>query len=326
MKKHLTDFFIATFVIACSLLIVGSLAFALSGWTQGKKSGRVVEIDFIDVTGIHLHSEVRYAGAPAGSISAVRLLTPAERKNAQGDSPKRNAVRVTAILREDLPALPADVRASITSDTMLSDKFVAFSAGNPDGPTLPPHAILQGQSAAGLDALIESVGPMFKTAETMLQDLAPLFKKTTAAVDTFNHGMGEALPKVSKLVDGLKATSDSADLAIKRVDKLIGDLEQPVKADVLELRKTLVQIEQTMAAAQQLVSHTDRNLSGRMEELSVVLENLKVVSTYAKSLTQSLAEKPNRIIFSGKERDLPSEAEIIRSKKPVPARKSSNSL
>ena len=231
MKKHLTDFFIAIFVIACSLLIVGSLAFALSGWAQGKKGGRVVEIDFTDVTGIHLHSEVRYAGAPAGSISAVRLLTPAERKNAQGDSPKRNAVRVTAILREDLPALPADVRASITSDTMLSDKFVAFSAGNPDGPTLPPNAILQGQSAAGLDALIESVGPMFKTAETMIQDLAPLFKKTTTAVDTFNHGIGEALPKVSKLVDGLKSTSDSADLAIKRVDKLVHDLEQPVKAD-----------------------------------------------------------------------------------------------
>ena len=137
MKKNFTDFLISLLVIVCSLVLLGALAYALSGWGT-RKGGRTVEIDFVDVTGVHLHSEVRYAGAPAGAISAVRLLTFKERNEAGTDEQKRNAVRVTATLREDVPPIPADVRVSISSDSMLSDKFIALSAGSPDGENWPP--------------------------------------------------------------------------------------------------------------------------------------------------------------------------------------------
>ena len=314
MKKNLTDYVIAFLVIACSLLLVGALAFALSGW-GGRKGGRTVEIDFADVTGIHLHSELRYAGAPAGSISAIRLLTFQERMAAPNDDRKRNAVRVTATLRPEVPLLPADVRTSISSDTLLSDKFVALSAGTPDGPKLAADTVLQGQGSGGLDALLD-IGPMLKTA---LEDISPLLKKTSVAIDTFKDGIGDALPKVSKLLEGLKTTSDSADQALKRLDKLIADADGPIKDDLMQIKKLLVQIEQTMGSADQLVTRTDRNLSSRMQELSVVLENLKVVSTHAKAITQQLAEKPNRLIFSGKAQKLTPEEEILRSNKPLPA-------
>lgn len=318
MKKHLTDFVIALVVIVCSLVLVGSLAYALSGW-GGRKGVRTVEIDFADVTGVHLHSEIRYAGAPAGSISAIRLLTFAERQAGQTEEQKRNAVRITATLRDDVPPLPADVRVSISSDTMLSDKFVALSAGAPDGPKLAAGTVLQGEGSAGIDSLIASIGPVLKTAEAALQDIGPLLKKTSTAVDTFKDGIGDALPKVSKLIEGLKGTSDSADAAIKRLDKLIADVDGPVKDDLMALKKLLVQIEQTMGSADQLLTRTDRNIGARMQELSVILENLKVVSTHAKALTQQLAERPNRLIFSGKAPKLTSEEEILRSKKPLPA-------
>ena len=48
-------------------------------------------------------------------------------------------------------------------------------------------------------------------------------------------------------------------------------------------------------------------------------QDLKVVSTHAKALTQSLGEKPNRLIFSGKAQKLVPEDEILRSAKPLPA-------
>ncbi len=324
MKKNLTDFLISLLVIVCSLVLLGALAYALSGWGS-RKGTRTVEIDFVDVTGVHLHSEVRYAGAPAGSISAVRLLTFAERMDAETDEQKRNAVRVTATLREDVPPIPADVRVSISSDTMLSDKFIALSAGSPDGEKLAAGTVLQGEGSAGLDALLSSIGPILKTAEEALRDVAPLLKKTSAAIDTFDKGIGEALPEVTKLVKGLKATSDSADGALKRLDKLIADADGPIKEDLQEVKKLLVQIEQTMGSADQLISRTDRNLNGRMQELSVVLDNLKVVSTHAKALTQQLAEKPNRLIFSGKAQKLTPEGEIIKSNKPLPALKAEGS-
>ena len=318
MKKNLTDFLISLVVIVCSLVLVGALAYALSGWGSSK-TGRIIEIDFADVTGIHLHSEVRYAGAPAGAISAVRLLTFKERTAGETDAQKRNAVRVTATLRPDVPALPADIRVSIASDTLLSDKFVALSAGSPDVDKLAAGAVLQGEGSAGLDSLLASIGPILRTADEALLEIGPLLKKTSGAIDVFKDGIGDALPKVSKLIDGLKVTSDSADSALKRLDKVIADADGPIKDDLIEIKKLLVQIEQTMGSADQLLVRTDRNLGGRMQELSVVLENLKVVSTHAKALTQSLAEKPSRLIFSGKTKTLTSEADILKSKKPLPA-------
>ena len=318
MKKNFTDFLISLLVIVCSLVLLGALAYALSGWGS-RKGGRTVEIDFVDVTGVHLHSEVRYAGAPAGSITAVRLLTFQERTDAGTDEQKRNAVRVTAMLREDVPPIPADVRVSISSDTMLSDKFVALSAGSPDGEKLAAGTVLQGEGSAGLDALLSSAGPLLKTADEALRDVGPLLQKTSDAIDTFDKGIGEALPEVTRLVKGLKDTSDSADGALKRLDKLIADSEGPIKEDLHAVKKMLVQMEQAMGSADQLISRTDRNLGGRMQELSVILDNLKVVSTHAKALTQQLGERPNRLIFSGKAQKLTPEGEIIKSDKPLPA-------
>ncbi len=314
MKKNLTDFIVAFLVIACSLVLLAALAYTLGGRKSGKND-RTIQVDFSDVTGIHLHSELRYAGAPAGSVTSIRLLTFEERIGAPTEEQKRNAVRVTVTLRPDVPPLPEDVRTSIASDTLLSDKFIALSAGSPDGPKLASGAVLQGQSGGGLDAILD-LGPTLKTA---IEEVSPLLKKTGVAIDTFNNGIGDALPKVSKLVEGLKTTSDSADAALKRLDKLIADADGPIKEDLNEIKKLLVQVEQTMGSADQLLTRTDRNITARMQELSVVLENLKVVSTHAKALTQQLAEKPNRIIFSGKTPKLTTEDEILRSKKPVPA-------
>src|SRR5471030_1189202 len=109
MKKHLSDYIVALSVIACSLVLLGALTIALSGW-RGNAHGPLQEIDYPDVTGIRLHSEVRYAGAPAGSVVAMRLLTLEERRDAAGRK-KDNAVRVTVDLHPNVPPLPEDVEA-----------------------------------------------------------------------------------------------------------------------------------------------------------------------------------------------------------------------
>jgi hypothetical protein len=52
------------------------------------------------------------------------------------------------------------------------------------------------------------------------------------------------------------------------------------------------------------VSHAGLRRAAReckqLKQLHVTLLNLKVVTTYAKALVETLAEKPNRVIFSGK--------------------------
>lgn len=325
MKKNLSDMFVAFVVIACSAVLLAALAYALSGRQSGK-TDRILEIDYPDVTGIKLHSDVRYAGAAAGSVTNIRLLTFAEREAGQTAEQKRNAVRITVTLNKDVPPLPGDIRASLSSETLLSEKFIALSAGSPEAPKLANGAVLQGHSGGGLDGLFEAVGPLaeslpplLKTAEDLLKSMDPLLKKTTDVVDTVKVTVSDIGPRANKLLEGLKTTSDSADVAIKNVNKLVDGPKSPVTTDLEELKTALVKMQQTLTSANQLLVKTDKGLDGRMQELSVVLQNLKVATTHAKALTQSIGERPNRLIFSAKPQKLPTEEEILRSVKPVPA-------
>src|SRR5881227_2617219 len=140
MKRNLSDYIVAISVILCSLVLLAALTFALSGFRL-KKPKRTLQINYEDVTGIKVHSEVRYAGAPAGRVITVRHLTAAERAKL---SNKRDAVVVTVELDDGIPPLPADVSATLSADTLLAPKFVALSAGTPGSKTLANNAAIEG--------------------------------------------------------------------------------------------------------------------------------------------------------------------------------------
>src|SRR5215212_7797166 len=127
MKRNVSDYLVALFVVVCSVVLLGALTFALAGYHL-KKPTRTLQINYEDVTGIKVNSEVRYAGAPAGRVIAMRHLTAKER---EASPDKKDAVRVTVSLDEGIPPLPTDVAATLSSDTLLAPKFVALSAGTP---------------------------------------------------------------------------------------------------------------------------------------------------------------------------------------------------
>ena len=313
MKKNLSDYLVAAGVIVCSLILLAALATALAGW-RPQKGGRTIEIDYPDVTGIREHSQLRYAGVPAGSVIRLRVLTDEERRAAGGA-----AVRVTIELFDDVPPLPADVRASLGSDTLLSEKFVALSAGSPDQPKLPNGAILRGSGAAGLDGLLESVGPLVERLGTTLQNLDGVLAKTGDAVDTLKEGFDDALPRFSDLAEELKKTSVTATQALEKIDQLVDKADEPLQANLKKLRETLETVQETLGKADQLLGNTDKTVQARMQELAVVLQNLKVATTYAKAAFKTVGEHPHRLIFGGKGNQLPSESEILRRREPVPA-------
>src|SRR5688572_28620445 len=126
MKKNISDYVVAVAVISCSAVLLGALTVALMGWSSGKE--RTLEVNFADVTGVHTNSKVRYAGAPAGKVMNVRLLTPEELANAEEVAKAqgimtRNAVRVLLSIDETVPEFPKDIRVAIGSDSLLGEKF-----------------------------------------------------------------------------------------------------------------------------------------------------------------------------------------------------------
>ena len=292
MKRNLSDYLVALFVIACSIVLLAALTFALSGYRL-KKPTRILQINYEDVTGIKVNSEVRYAGAPAGRVIAMRHLTAKER---QASTNTKDAVRVTASLDEGIPPLPTDVTASLSSDTLLSPKFVALSAGTPGGQTLANNAAIEGHPAYGIEQITAAAGPLFENANKLLDNL-------NVTVTGLKTDLGEFTPKLRPLADSLKIDADNLQNVVKNLDSVTKN------ADTV------------LGTTDRFIGTTDKQLQEQLKQLHVTLLNLKVVTTYAKALVETLAQKPNRIIFSGKPATLTPESEILKSSKPLPARK-----
>src|SRR6266487_1826144 len=212
MKRNLSDYFVALSVIACSIVLLGALTFALSGY-RFKKPTRTLQINYEDVTGIKIHSEVRYAGAPAGRVIAMRHLTAKER---EASANKKDAVRVTVSLDEGIPPLPTDVTAALSSDTMLSPKFVALSAGTPGGQTLANNAAIEGHPAYGLEQITAAAGPLFENANKLLDNL-------NVTVTGLKRDLNEFTPKLGPLADSLKLDVDNLQNVVKNLEGMSKD-------------------------------------------------------------------------------------------------------
>jgi ABC-type transporter Mla subunit MlaD len=223
----------------------------------------------------------------------MRHLTAKER---EAGANKKDAVRVTVSLNEGIPPLPTDVSATLSSDTLLSPKFVALSAGTPGGETLANNAAIEGHPAYGLEQITAAAGPLFENANKLLDNLS-------VTVTGLKKDLDEFTPKLGPLADSLKLDLDHLQNVVTNLDNLAKSANG------------------VLGTADRFLGTTDKQLQQQMKELHVVLLNLKVVTTYAKALLEALAEKPNRVIFSGKPAKLTPEAEILRSSKPMPARK-----
>ena len=298
MKQNLSDYLVALAVIICSAVLLGALTVALSGYRL-KKPSRTLQIDYQDVAGIKVHSEVRYAGAPAGRVIAMRHLSAAQRV---AEPNKKDAVRVSIELIDSVPPLPSDIAASLGSDTLLSPKFVALSAGTPGKAILPNNAIIEGAPAYGIEQLTGAIGPVLTNANKLIDNLNGTVTNLNGAVTSVKTDLGTFLPKLSPVAD-------------------------TAKVDLDELQKTIQGLNGVEAKAGNafdtagtFVGSTDKQLREQMRELHVILLNLKVISTHAKALVDTLAEKPNRIIFSGKANKLTPEDQIIKSREPLPAK------
>ena len=240
-------------MIACSIVLLAALTFALSGYHL-KKPTRTLQINYEDVTGVKVNSEVRYAGAPAGRVIAMRHLTAKER---DASANKKDAVQVTVSLDEGIPPLPSDVTATLSSDTMLSPKFVALSAGTPGGQTLANNASIEGHPAYGLEQITAAAGPLFDNANKLIDNL-------NVTVTGLKKDLNDFTPKLGPLADSLKLDLDNLQNAITNLD----GVEKGANS--------------LFGTADTFIKTTDKQLQEQMKQLHVTLLNLKVLTTHAK--------------------------------------------
>lgn len=96
------------------------------------------------------------------------------------------------------------------------------------------------------------------------------------------------------------------------------DLPQKVNALLTNAQSLSANADALIAQLREVVEKNDGKIDQTLGDLHVVLQNLKVVSTYAKAITGTLGQKPWRVIWGGETPALPTEKEILSSNQPVP--------
>lgn len=331
-SSYLSDYLIAFAVIVCTLALLAGLAVVLTGF-RWQKAGRTIEVDFPDVAGIHRHSQVRYAGAPAGAVIGLRHLTREERL---ASANPRNAVRVTLSLRDDVPPIPQDVTAALGSDTLLSEKFIALDAGTAGAPPLADGAIIQGQPTPTFDDLIRSGGLLVSALQEMLPEvktqLSNLLPKIAAISDAGKklaedgHGL---LAKADTLIENLNALTRSgtdfvgdAKKLVTKTSDIIETNEAALEKSIQELPGVLDRLDALLARSQSLLSSNEKDLSATIRDLRLVMQDMRVAAVHTKTLMRTLAGgRPTRLIWTTNVDRAPTDEEILKSsRQPAPAR------
>ncbi len=322
-SSNRSQYVVALAVIGCSLALLAALTIALSGQRWGA-GGRTLEIEFTDVTGVKLHSDVRYAGAVAGSVADLRYLTPEERARAGKGGP---AVRITARLNRDAPPIPRDTLATISSETLLGEKFIALSAGTPGVEPLRDRALIQGQSMSGFESLTLSLE---KTAAAATELLAQIKKDYPELLTNLSDSIisgGTLLDSATNVVSEARLALGDVRETWKKLDATIAGAGPQVSNLLAETTATMTNINPTLNNTRDITEELHEfltnqflvNLDQNMRNLTGVLTRTELTLEYVKILAARLAEKPSRLIWQMRPNPVPDEAEV-RQTLPSPAK------
>lgn len=219
MSNNRSNFFIAFIVVACSVLLLLALTAALTDIRIMPGPERQLQIDFPSVTGIKIHTPVRYAGAQIGFVSKIRPLTFKERK--ENPNPQ-NTVRVTVTVDENMPPLTKEVSTTIESDTVLAEKFLNFDPGSPEVDLLPEGTVIQGRSVASFDSLTAEGLAVISTLKEMIEEI--------------RRENPELPHRVSSIVTNSDELVKRATSLTKHLEKIIGDNEEKLDKSVKDLK------------------------------------------------------------------------------------------
>jgi ABC-type transporter Mla subunit MlaD len=307
MTKKLGDPAIALTVVACSLVLFLALAFALNGNPFDRPS-RTLRALLPDVTGIEPSSLVKYAGAPAGTVFAVRMLTPGERV-ASGDP--ANAVEVTLALNNNVPPLNTGLVASISSDTLLSDKFLLLSGGDPKAPVLENGALIAAVPPVTFDELLRDLGgalakfkQIFGGAGGQFGGILPKVDKlltdlegTVAKADALIGGGNGLITNANTLVDNGDKLVDNADAFIASGRELIDTNKEPINHLVKQLSAAADSLDDVARRTEKLLADNEGNINSSLRDAKAALAELKAVAISTHALVNSLRARPQQLLW-----------------------------
>ena len=307
---------IALTVVFCSIVLLSAMVYAVYG-IGFQQSGTTIKILFKDVTGVKKHTEVRYAGAVAGTVTDIKILQPGEMRNDRLEY----KVEVTAVLSKDLPSIPVDVTAGLGAESLLGEKFLALTGGSNTSEYLTEGQVLLAESGDPVTKVNELLSQVNQDYPGLISHVDSLLEKANTLMDVGHTMLGnvdKAVLEAGGMLSNVRNdyTNQYSQRVVGLLDKgqtLVTNVNQVVS----NAHTTVDQATSTLQTAESLIGKNETNISELLKELRVVSQNLKVVSTYLKAVSLNLGERPARLIWGRKEWNLPEEEAILESEEPI---------
>jgi phospholipid/cholesterol/gamma-HCH transport system substrate-binding protein len=293
-------------IIAATLLIV--TVFVLTGAFAG--SAKTFHARFHNVAGLDQGATVRYEGGPKiGRVEKVVI-----------DPNDPSLLDMQFSVKSDLP-IKTDSHVAILSFSPLGDNHLEIKAGSAAAARAPSGALLPSDPYVGFNDLTAQINQLAPQAQELLKNLNDRVTQLKITVDRVNdllndrnrenvsaslaelHGMlaenrpeirstlknvNAASAKIGPLLDQLHTTIDQTQGTLKKVDGLLDDNREDLRASVIKLRQSLENISALTTQVQQLLDNNDENIDQILNNLRIITENLKTFTYTIKTRPSSL--------------------------------------
>jgi phospholipid/cholesterol/gamma-HCH transport system substrate-binding protein len=306
---------VGLFVIVATAILVGTV-FAISG--AFGRSTHTYHAFFHFAGGIESGSGVRYSGGPKiGRVDRVRI---------DPQDPAR--IEITFKVQSDLP-VKTDSHVKIMSMSPLGDNHLEILPGTPKAPVAPDGSQLTSENYVDFNAItaqINDLGPHATQLIATLNDRATELKVTVERVNdllsvqnranlsatlastrsmieenrpalhaTLQH-INSVSEKLEPLLADFQKTSAEANKALDHIDSLIGENRADIRQAVVELRRTLTNMND-------LTTHLNQTLDVNSENIDELLDNFRHVSENLKQFTNTIKSRPYTLIRSSTPRE-----------------------
>lgn len=252
-------------IICFALLVIG--VFVIGDKQKLFSNTFVYFVKFKDISGLKEGAQVQIQGINVGSVNTIDL------PQRSGDS----VLLSIYVVKDALPLLHTDSRASVVTEGLVGNKAIAISVGKSNTPLMPPKSTIIGESGFELGAMIDTVTGVVTNTNEFLHNINQLIGGINAGKGT----LGSLLTK-DDLYNQLTQTITSTNDLMRGITGTIGTANKSLVTVTAEVQRS------TAAVTDILTKLGSGNGSvAKLLNDSSLFESLKVSMN---SLTSSIYE------------------------------------
>ena len=280
-KRH--NIIIGLFVFAA----IATAAYLIIKFGGTKRAGNYYEItvNFNTAAALMHDAPVFYAGVECGKVHRILPVSDETRK-----------VRVILRIKEDTPIRRKDI-ITISSLSLLGDKIVKITPGEPSEPVLPPYSQIEGVDSVEIQDLITpELQANINSAIRGLADLVNeenrvLFSKTIKNLYLASVGLSDDIENlrqvlnedtrnsIRKIIENVEKASNNLPVLIEQMASFLSENTNNVEELIASLTRSSYGISKFVSSLQSLVREisSPEGTIGRLIHSSELYDNLNAL-------------------------------------------------